>query len=93
MCSRNDATFNVDVPDGDYTVTLIVGDGAYTQDMIDVYAEGVLVINDLTAQKGTFQEVSFTVTVIDGQLNLTFHNDGGISTNWVCNAITITPAS
>ena len=89
VCSRNDATFNVDVPDGDYTVTLIVGDGAYTQDMIDVYAEGVLVINDLTAQKGTFQEVSFTVTVIDGQLNLTFHNDGGISTNWVCNAIVV----
>ena len=93
ICSGQDATFCFDAPDGDYVVTLIIGDNSYTQDMIDVYAEDFLVIDDLTAPKGTFQEISFTVTVADGQLNLRFHNDGGSSTHWVCNAITIEPAS
>ncbi len=93
VCSRQDATFNVDLPNGDYTITLIIGDNDWTQDLMHVYAEGILVIDDLTVQKGTFQEISFTVTVTDGQLNLRFHDDGGSSLSWVCNAIKIEPAT
>jgi len=88
-----DRTFKVDLPNGEYNVTLVIGDYSYTHDLMDVYAEGVLEVNDLTVAVGTFSELVFTVTVSDGQLNLGFHDDGGIDVNWVINAITLEPVS
>jgi hypothetical protein len=74
-------------------VTLLIGDQGYMHDLIDVYAEGLLKVNDLTATAGVFQEVSFYVTVADGQLNLRILDDGGLDTNWVIDALTIAPGS
>lgn len=82
-------TFNVDLPNGQYQVTLIVGDQSYMHDRIDIYTEGVLVADDLTVPAGTFIEVAFTVTVNDGQLNIAFHDDGGADANWVINSMII----
>jgi fibronectin type 3 domain-containing protein len=87
--SSSDHTFSVDLSNGVYNVTLIVGDLSFDHNKIDVYAEGVLKVNDLTVPKGTFTVVSFTVTVSDGQLNIGFHDDGGVDPNWVINAMTI----
>lgn len=87
--SSSDRTFNVDIPNGQYQVTLIVGDQNYMHDKIDIYAEGVMVVDDLNVSAGTFTEITFTVTVSDGQLNATFHDDGGADANWVINALTI----
>lgn len=87
--SSSDHTFNVDLPNGKYQVTLIIGDQNYMHDKIDVYAEASLMVNDLTVPSGTFKEVTFTVTVNDGQLNITLHDNGGADPNWVINSMTI----
>jgi fibronectin type 3 domain-containing protein len=90
--SGTDRTFNVDLTNGEYRVVLVLGDQSYLHDLIDVYAEGGLVVNDLTSAAGAFREVAFLVTVSDGQLNLLFHDDGGVDANWVVNALVVQPA-
>lgn len=87
--SSSDRTFNVDLPNGQYQVTLVIGDQNYMHDNIDVYAEDILVVDGLTAPAGMFIEVSFTAAVNDGQLNITFHDNGGSDVNWVINALVI----
>jgi hypothetical protein len=87
--SATESAFNVDLANGDYLVTAIVGDQNFLHDQISVYAVGSLVVNQLTAPGGGFQEVSFRVIVADGQLNLRILDGGGIDSNWVLNALTI----
>ena len=84
-----DSTFVVDLANGDYQITVIIGDQLYPRSLIDVYAEGTLVINDLASSAGTFQEITFYATVADTQLNINIKQDGGPT--WVINSITITP--
>jgi fibronectin type 3 domain-containing protein len=87
--SSSDHTFNVDLPNGKYQVTLVIGDQNYMHDKINVYGEAGLMVNDLTVPSGTFKEVTFTVTVSDGQLNITLHDNGGADPNWVINSMTV----
>jgi len=89
--SRSDRGFNVDLANGEYTVKVIIGDNKYMHDNIDIYAEGALMLNDVTVSAGSFVERTFGVEVTDGQLNLMFVDDGGTDVNWVINAIEITP--
>jgi len=89
--SSSDRGFNVDLADGEYTVKVIIGDDKYRHDNIDMYAEGALMLNDVTVSAGSFVERTFGVEVTDGQLNLMFADDGGTDVNWVINAIEITP--
>jgi fibronectin type 3 domain-containing protein/nitrous oxidase accessory protein NosD len=91
--SSAEHTFNVDLSNGVYIVAVVIGDQNFIHDRIDVYAEGALTINDLTASTGSFQEVSFRVTVADGQLNLGFLDDGGVDSNWVLSGLTVQVAS
>jgi hypothetical protein len=56
---------------------------------MDVYAEGVLKLDDVTVEAGQFKVLSFTVALSDGELNIRFHDDGGTDENWIVNAITI----
>ncbi len=86
-------TFSVDLANGDYGVTVTIGDQIYTQDNTDVYAEDILKIDDLTVTAGTFQEISFYTTISDGQLNLRILDDGGTIPYWTINAVTIQPGS
>jgi hypothetical protein len=87
--SSSDHTFNVDVSNGEYQVTVTLGDENYPHDLIDVFAEGGLVVNDLSTSAGVFAVRTFSVVVSDGQLNLKFHDGGGSSVHWIINAITI----
>jgi fibronectin type 3 domain-containing protein len=87
--SSGDGAFNLDVPNGKYQVTLIIGDMNYMHDKMDVYAEGTLMISDLNVSSGTFKEVTFTVSVNDCQLNMVFHDGGGVDSNWVINALSV----
>lgn len=91
--STSDHTFNVDLANGQYKITLVIGDQGYMHDLIDVSAEGILQVNQLTVSAGKFSTQVFTVTVSDGQLNLKFHDAGGSDSNWVINAIIIQPAA
>ena len=91
--SATEHTFNVDLANGDYEVTVVIGDQSYMHDLIDVYAEGNLVINDLTVAGGMFQEVTFSVSVSDEQLSLMFSDGGGVDSNWVINSLSIRMAS
>jgi uncharacterized repeat protein (TIGR02543 family) len=91
--SSTENTFDVDLADGDYQVTVTIGDQAYGHDLISVYAEDTLVIDSLTTAAGTFQQVTFYVTVSDQQLNLRILDNGGTDPNWVINAVTIEQGS
>jgi fibronectin type 3 domain-containing protein len=86
----SDATFVPwDIPNGNYLVTVTIGDQQYRHDNIDVYAEGAIKLNDVTVEAGQFTVQTFTVTLSDGELNIRFHDDGGTDENWIVNAITI----
>jgi lysophospholipase L1-like esterase len=89
VTSLTEHTFNVDLDDGVYQVTVIIGDQNLMHDKIDVYAENIRVIDDLTVAIGEFHEQSFLATVADGQLNIRILSDGGTALTWIINAITI----
>jgi fibronectin type 3 domain-containing protein len=91
--STTEHTFNVDLENGDYTVTITIGDQSYTHDNIDVYAEDTLKIDDLNAAAGSFMEMAFGVTITDTQLNLEILDDGGTDTNWAITALTVETGS
>jgi fibronectin type 3 domain-containing protein len=84
-----DNTFKVNVFDGSYTVTVSFGDASASQDRIDVFAEGVRVLENVSTQNGQFQTLSFQTTVSDGLLDLRFRDTGG-GLFWRINAIEIT---
>jgi fibronectin type 3 domain-containing protein len=88
--SRN---FLVDLPNGDYKITVWLGDNEYPHDNICVYAEGLLKIDDLSTLRGEFDKRVFGVTVSDGQLNLRIDDDGGPDPNWVINCLHIDPGT
>ena len=72
-----DNTFLVDIANGDYIVNITLGDAAAERDLVDVYAEGALVLDNITAPIGQYVHRSFPVTLSDGQLTLRFDDDGG----------------
>ncbi|MCA9177602.1 MAG: hypothetical protein KDB14_24115 [Planctomycetales bacterium] len=87
-----DNTFLADVADGSYLINLTIGDGFWARNFLDVYAEGVLVHDNLSSAAGQFIHASLLTTVSDGQLNLRIDNSGG-DPYFVVNAIEIYPAS
>jgi len=68
----NQFEFRADIPNGNYTVTIYSGDQIATQAPFNVTAEGVLVLQNVSAASGQFAVRSFNVTVTDGQLNVEF---------------------
>jgi hypothetical protein len=88
----SDATFVPwGIPNGDYRITVIIGDNDAGHDLIDVFVEGVLRIDDLTVSAGEFAVKTFRVTLSDGELNIRFHDDGGSDPDWLVNAVMIMP--
>jgi fibronectin type 3 domain-containing protein len=87
--STTEHTFSFDLANGNYQVIVTIGDQSYMHDNIDVYAEDILEINDLTIAAASFQEVIFDVTVADEQLNLRLLDDEGADANWVLNAVAV----
>ena len=82
-----DNTFQVDVTNGDYVVSVTLGD-AVPRDDVAVYAEGVLVLDGVTTAAGRHAHRSFPVAVVDGQLSLRFE-DHGFDPHFTVNAIEI----
>lgn len=70
-----DTAFIVDLPNGDYTVSLIAGDLNDVTD-ISIKAENIEKVKRLDANAvrpaGQFLEMSFDIALVDGQLNFEF---------------------
>lgn len=76
--------FNVDLPNGDYTVSLIAGDPTgNTEIAMDVESMNKVQLN--TKAAGEYLEMSFDIALVDGQMNLVF---SGTAAN--INALVIT---
>jgi len=76
--------FNVDLPNGDYTVSLVAGDAnGATEIAIDVESMNKVQLNSKAA--GEYLEMDFDIALVDGQLNLVF---SGAAAN--LNALVIT---
>lgn len=72
ITSSKPFTFNTDLPNGNYNVTVSLGDNAASS-AATVKAEfGRLMMNKVTTAAGHFVTQTFTVNVADGQLNLQF---------------------
>ena len=83
-----DGTFFVDVPNGDYQITVVMGDATNMHDQMGVYLEGALA-DTVTTAANQFVTRTYAVTVADGQLTVRLRDLGGSDANVVLNAITI----
>ncbi|MGF7034033.1 lysophospholipase L1-like esterase [Paenibacillus mucilaginosus] len=63
------ASFLLDLPNGDYEVSLISGDQTEAN-LVDIKAEGIYRARALAAAAGEFSTANFNVAVIDGQLSI-----------------------
>ena len=68
---NKDATWQYDLPNGDYLVSLASGDASYAQGPHEVVVEGTTVINNIPTTVGEFLEVTnVPISVSDGQLTI-----------------------
>jgi len=72
ITSSSRFTFNVDVPNGNYNVTVTMGDHIATSATTIKAGYGRIVVDKLTTAAGQFARRTFTVNVRDGQLTLEF---------------------
>ncbi|WP_324616516.1 rhamnogalacturonan lyase family protein [Paenibacillus bouchesdurhonensis] len=66
-----DTSFIVDLPSGDYTISLIAGDEDGPTD-IAISVETIQKVQQAAKQTGQYLEMDFQIALIDGQLNLDF---------------------
>lgn len=71
FCLPSGTQFYVDLPDGNYHVTILTGD-AIGRTRMAVRAEGLLQLYNMQTPMGQYLEDSFTVHVRDGRLMLEF---------------------
>jgi len=84
-----DGTFLVDLPNGTYTIDVILGDtGGYAHDNVGVYLEGQLV-DTVSTNGGQVVARSFKVAVVDRQLTFRLKDLGGRDANAVIQAMRI----
>ncbi len=74
------ATFAVDVPNGDFDVTVRLGDMAAGHDQVGIYLEGVYA-DSVTTLAGQVVVRTYRTTVSDGQLSLLLDDLGGSDIN------------
>ncbi|GAA3470064.1 hypothetical protein GCM10018965_046170 [Nonomuraea roseola] len=65
------ATFSVDLPNGDYTVSLVAGD-ATEATTIAIAAESMEKVQATAKAAGEYLEMSFGIALVDGRLDLVF---------------------
>ena len=82
------ATFGVDVANGTYRVTVVMGDALSGHDQMGVFLEGAQV-DTVTVATGQWATRQYTVTVSDGQLTLRLTDLGGADGNVVINSLDI----
>jgi len=87
--SVSSKVFQVALPNGNYVVSVTQGDSFWFHDGMTIIANGELVSTQSTGI-GEYAQATFSVTVNNGLLQLTFGNaDGGSDPNWVVNGLTI----
>ena len=86
-------TFQADVADGWYLVSVKIGDTNTTRDQIRIANQdnGQILLDNLTAPAGSFLAETFVVQVTDGTLDLTISDQGG-DPYWVLNGLELRPA-
>lgn len=72
FCIPLDTSFLVDVPDGTYRVSLLLGDEIADTETTITYGEGRLVLHKQRTSAGHFTRTSFSAWIVDGQLKLSF---------------------
>jgi hypothetical protein len=85
--STADGTFEVNVRNGTYAVTVTLGDATTVRDDMAVSLEGVRVANNVTARAGQFVRRTFLVRVTDGKLTLRLQDLGGMTPEAAINAL------
>lgn len=86
-------TFRVDLPNGNYAVTVTQGDNDAVHDNMVVKANGRVVLPDVDTAAGAFSVQTFTVAVTSASLTFQFLDAGGTDSLWVVNGISIAPSS
>ena len=87
--ASNIATWQYDLPNGDYWVSLASGDAGWDQGPHQVMVEGLVAIDGVSTAKDVYEMVTeLLVTVNDGQLTVQIGSDGG---NTMLNYIHIAP--
>jgi glucose/arabinose dehydrogenase len=76
------ASWEIAVPNGTYTVRVVAGDPGYFDSVLRVNVEGVLTVSGTPTSATRWIEGTSTVTVSDGRLTLT--NGAGASNNKIC---------
>ncbi|MCW5782966.1 MAG: hypothetical protein KIT39_06620 [Nitrospirales bacterium] len=85
-------TWNYDLPNGDYNVSLASGDPSWDQGPHHITIEGITVINNQTTATNQFITITNQpISVADGQLSLQLTRTS--STHTILNYVIITPAS
>ncbi|NIK23644.1 fibronectin type III domain-containing protein [Paenibacillus lupini] len=82
-----DTSFNIDLPNGDYTVSLVAGDAEAATD-IAIKVENIQKVQQTAKTAGQYLEMEFPIALVDGQLNFDF-----TGTAAKINAIVITKQS
>jgi hypothetical protein len=77
-----DASWEIAVPNGAYSVRVVVGDPAYFGSAFAIAAEGVIVVRGTTTTAARWLDGTTTVTVADGRLTL--RNAAGATSNKIC---------
>ena len=90
MQSSAARTFKVDLPNGNYSVSVTMGDNDFAHDNMVVKANGATTLADVDNAQGAFTVNAFTVTVGSGSLALEFSDGGGTDPTWIVNAVSIT---
>ncbi|MEH7120307.1 SGNH/GDSL hydrolase family protein [Neobacillus vireti] len=67
--TTKETSFNVDLPNGDYTVTVISGDETEGTE-VGIKAENIQKVQNTTIAAGEYLERSFDIALVDGQLTI-----------------------
>jgi hypothetical protein len=86
---NSDISFQVDLPNGRYHVTLTVGDHGFQHDDMGVFLQGAQVDTLTTASGQVITQTYTNVIVSDGTLILRMTDLGGTDTNVVINGMSI----
>ena len=82
-------TFKVDLPNGNYAVTVTMGDNNSRHDNMVVKVNGTTVLGDVDTAAGAFSVNTFNATVSSEALSLEFSDAGGTDSAWVVNGVAI----
>ena len=71
LIHMGNAAWEIALPNGNYTVHVVVGDPSFTDVVSKLTVEGVLAINGTTSTSNRWLQATVTVSVNDGKLTVT----------------------